>query len=99
MPVVNTIPDESAATSKGLVDLRAVAEIEGGKKVEGRLVRKGSLYDTSALLAAEATLLILGEEGSVAKGLRGGLLTPATLGSAFVERLRDARFSIEVNLV
>jgi len=42
-------------------------------------VRKGSLYDTSALLAAEAALLILGEEGFVAKGLRGGLLTPGRL--------------------
>jgi len=99
MPVVNPVPNESAATSKGLIDLRAVAEIEGGKKLEGRIVRKGSLYDTSALLAADAALLILGKEGFVTRGLRGGLLTPATLGNAFVERLRDAGFSIEVNLV
>lgn len=57
---------------------------------------EGSLYYCSALMGVEAALSILGEK-TYAHEIGGGILTPATLGLPFIERLRSAGLKIQVD--
>ncbi|KFY97639.1 hypothetical protein V498_01966 [Pseudogymnoascus sp. VKM F-4517 (FW-2822)] len=66
-----------------------------GAQVSARYVYEGSLYYCSALMGVEAALSILGEK-TYAHEIGGGILTPATLGLPFIERLRSAGLKIEV---
>ncbi|KAK7514597.1 Saccharopine dehydrogenase-domain-containing protein [Phyllosticta citriasiana] len=61
---------------------------------------KGSMYYFTGLAIAEAALVILrGQQNTEARKLGGGILTPATLGDEYVERLRDTNVKIDVNLI
>jgi len=63
-----------------------------------RAVYKGGMYQFTALLLGQAALTIL-KDDVVAKKLGGGILTPATLGQPFIDRLHDAGFKIETKML
>ena len=52
----------------------------------------------SGVFAAEAALTLL-KDDVTAKKLGGGFMTPATLGQPYIDRLADAGFEIEVEMV
>ena len=60
---------------------------DAGTSVEASFSFDGSLYYCSAAMGVEAALVILGSEKSPCHDI-GGILTPATLGMSYVERLR-----------
>lgn len=53
----------------------------------------------TALLLSQAALTILKDDGIVAKKLGGGVLTPATLGQPFIDRVHEAGFKFELKLL
>ena len=60
------------------------------------------MYYMTGMLMAEAAMVLLRPESGKenwAQKLRGGILTPATLGDPFVERLHKAGLKIEVDAV
>jgi short subunit dehydrogenase-like uncharacterized protein len=72
---------------------------DGGAKMEAKFIYDGSLYYCSAAMGTEAALVILGSEKVAAHEIGGGILTPATLGMPFVERLRNMGARLEVQKV
>lgn len=66
-----------------------------GKKVEALFKWEGSLYICSAAMGVEAAQSILGNERVPAHKIGGGILTPATLGMPFVERVKNLGATIE----
>jgi hypothetical protein len=66
--------------------------------VSARYVYEESLYYCSALMGAEAALVILGDHKTYAHELGGGILTPATLEMPFIERIHHAGVQIEVDV-
>ncbi|PBP20567.1 NAD-dependent epimerase/dehydratase [Diplocarpon rosae] len=93
--------DESRKTER--VEFRAVGFAEGEEKPKAMVTFqwKGSAYEVSAILGAEAAGVLVEEareadaHGLETKG-KGGFLTPSGLGLPFVERLRAAGVAIEV---
>ena len=59
---------------------------------------EGGIYYLTGMLLAEAAIVILREDSLVEK-LGGGVLTPATLGQPFIDRLKDAGIIIETGLI
>lgn len=59
---------------------------------------KGSMYYFTGLALAEAAMVVLRGGETEAKKLGGGILTPATLGDEYVERLRKLNTEIHVQL-
>ncbi|GAB1210985.1 hypothetical protein ATERTT37_000095 [Aspergillus terreus] len=73
------------------VEYRAVATADqdtpSPKRVLGKLKIQGSMYSVTGLLMAEAAMTILENEDKVRKVSRGGIVTSATLGQDYVDRL------------
>ena len=87
------------AAAKDKFEFRAIAvadETKGGKEkmARARMRYEGGIYYFSGLLMAEAAMVVLENEDLVNK-LVGGVLTPACLGDAFVERLRKVNVKID----
>ncbi|KAH8660015.1 Saccharopine dehydrogenase-domain-containing protein [Xylariales sp. PMI_506] len=84
---------------KEYIEIRGCAEPdpkrEDGKKAFGKAYYHGSMYYMTATLLASAALTILQED----LGLEGGLYTPAFLGQGYVDRLGEAGFKIESELI
>ena len=88
------------------VEYRAVATADqdtsavGGapKRVFGKLQYEGQMYVLTGLLMAEAAMVILNHEEKVRKVSRGGIVTPATLGQEFVDRLDKVGCRIETRV-
>lgn len=59
---------------------------------------KGSMYHLTGVLSAEAAF-VLAREKTFASGLGGGMLTPATLGVPYLERLQKAKLQTEVRML
>lgn len=78
----------------------AVADQNAGvpKRVFGKLTFHGSMYVLTGLLIAEAALVVLDEEEKVKKVSRGGIVTPATLGQDFVDRLDKVGVHIDTKV-
>ncbi|KAI9665201.1 MAG: hypothetical protein M1831_002211 [Alyxoria varia] len=95
--------------AKGHLSVRALAipdspdAAETKTKAAGSLNFSGGMYQMTAVLVCEAAATILDEsvEGEVlpARELGGGLLTPATLGMGYVERLRRGGVAIETGFM
>ncbi|KAI9738272.1 MAG: hypothetical protein M1834_008770 [Cirrosporium novae-zelandiae] len=85
------------AAEEERLDYRTIGTAYEGKGEEARaeFVYNGSMYYLSGLLGAEAAMVLVGEDCR-AKEIGGGVLTPATLGLRFVERLRNA--GVEINV-
>lgn len=75
------------------LELRAIAEADQHtakpKRAMAKFVWQGGIYHLTALLAVEAAMVILNDDGIVDR-LGGGLLTPAMLGQPYIDRLRNA---------
>ena len=92
-------PDREESRKTENVEWEVVGYVEGkAKPVAGATFQyKGALVDASATLAAEVAAIILekckgGQRGPPAVGI----LTPATLGMLFVDRLKEAEFRLNV---
>ncbi|KAJ5159580.1 uncharacterized protein N7482_006584 [Penicillium canariense] len=65
------------------------------KRVFGKFTYEGSMYVLTGLLLAEAAMVILKEEEKVKKVSRGGIVTSATLGQDFVDRIENVGCHID----
>jgi short subunit dehydrogenase-like uncharacterized protein len=63
-----------------------------------RTVWHGSVYYLTGVFVAEAAMTILNDH-TMAKELGGGILTPATLGQPFIDRLYTAGYRIETTMI
>lgn len=84
------------------IDVNAVAlgwKGQGSKEMRARYQFRGPMYAHAALLAAEAAMVLLdqGIEPRI-EGVKYGFLTPSCLGMAFVEKLRKAGVTLEVDM-
>ena len=73
----------------------ADTEAETNKQVMVELVYAGDPYDLTATAVIEAGLLLL-DGGTEAHRLGGGVLTPATLGDKYAERLVNRQVRINI---
>lgn len=101
-PESGTGPSKEAAQDEK-IEVRSIARRYGSKVVlKVEYCFQGSMYYHSALLAAEASLVLLdlwdSQQESNPKGDEAfGILTPGSLGMPFVERLRDVGVKIELS--
>lgn len=88
------------STEGNRIELRGIAvgekERENGNpvRVMGKFVYESDAYSLTGVLATEAAMVLLQNEGLV-KELGGGYLTPGMLGQAFVDRLEKVGVKIE----
>ncbi|KAJ5102211.1 hypothetical protein NUU61_004433 [Penicillium alfredii] len=68
------------------------------QRMFGKLSYEGGMYLFTGLLLAEAAMVILKEEEKVRKVSRGGIVTSATLGQDFVDRLEKVGCHIETKV-
>jgi len=90
------------STVNDRVEFRAIAtaDTEGSHRAAAICGFNGSAYDFTGVLMAEAAISIVrdGNE-SPARKLGGGILTPATLGQAYVDRLLNAGVELEASML
>jgi short subunit dehydrogenase-like uncharacterized protein len=80
----------------------AVPDENGGKlapRAEAKFEYDGDPYVSTSVALTQAALVLL--EGGTPAHRRGGILTPASLGEKFAERLKqpEAGVKIEVKLI
>lgn len=84
------------------LEYRAVATADqeglGPRRAFARLRWDGSLYHFTGVCLAEAAMVLLNDEKLVRR-LDGGLLTPATLGQPFIDRMKNAGLIFEVEMI
>ncbi|PKX99575.1 uncharacterized protein P174DRAFT_438026 [Aspergillus novofumigatus IBT 16806] len=84
------------------VEYRAVATADqktaAPQRVFGKFKYEGSMYALTGLLLAEAAMIILEETERVKKVSRCGIVTPATLGQSFVDRLEKVGCHLETQV-
>lgn len=84
---------------KDIVEYRAIGSADQNtphpKKAIAGLRYEGGVYYFTGLLLAEAAMVILRDEDEIVKKFGGGVLTPATLGQSYIDRLCDAGVIIE----
>ncbi|KAJ9296510.1 hypothetical protein DTO271G3_5208 [Paecilomyces variotii] len=89
--------------ARDMVEYRAVAipdvDTPKPKRALGRLIYNGDMYTLTAVFLAEAAMVILENEAKIKKVSRGGMVTPATLGQEYVDRLDKVGCHIETRLV
>ncbi|CAG8363777.1 unnamed protein product [Penicillium salamii] len=83
------------------LEYNAIATADNAEKqrVFGKISFAGSMYVFTGLLMAEAAMVILNEEEKIKKISRGGIVTPATLGQDFVDRLEKVGCSVETKVL
>ncbi len=96
---------------KGGFEYRAIAipDTENGtaetadvstRRAYARMAYQGGIYYLSGVFASEAAMVLLrgdaaAEDAVYARKLGGGILTPATLGQPFIDRLAKAGLTLE----
>ena len=89
-------------TSNESLEFRAIATADQNsprpRRAFARLRWEGSVYYFTGLCLAEAAMLIL-NDGDLVQRLDGGILTPATLGQAFIDRMMRAGVKFEVYML
>ena len=95
-------PGEGAdkkATRHEYLEYRAVATADTDpRRAFAKLRWDGSLYYFTGVCLAEAAMVLLNDEKLVQR-LDGGLLTPATLGQPFIDRMKNAGLVFEVEMM
>ncbi|PHH88456.1 hypothetical protein CDD83_7508 [Cordyceps sp. RAO-2017] len=85
--------------AKAEVEYRATAAPDtaapSGKLAFCRARYRGSAYQLTALFLVQAAMTLLQDD----VGLPGGVYTPACLGQAYLDRVNDAGFKIDVKLL
>ncbi|CAI7569200.1 unnamed protein product [Penicillium bialowiezense] len=82
------------------LEYNAIATADNAEKQRafGKISYTGSMYVFTGLLMAEAAMVILNEEEKIKKVSRGGIVTPATLGQEYVDRLEKVGCRIETKV-
>jgi short subunit dehydrogenase-like uncharacterized protein len=97
-------PEKSLAESQTALQGVATADQQGKGaenkpgKASGKLTYKGGPYDMSGLLPAEAAMILLDQKYIPVAG-KGGIVTPAFLGQAYIDRLQKAGVKIETTIM
>ena len=90
------------STKREALEYRAIATADQDTPNPSRAIAKfrydGGLYYLTGLFLAEAAMVILQDEEMVRR-LGGGVLTPALLGQHFIERLKKAGVTFEVEML
>ena len=90
------------ATTKDSIEYRAVATADQGsgkpRRAFGRLRYEGGIYYLTGVFLAEAAMVLLEDKNLVEK-LGGGLLTPATLGQHFIDRMTRVGMVLETQML
>ncbi|KAJ5178480.1 Saccharopine dehydrogenase / Homospermidine synthase [Penicillium coprophilum] len=76
----------------------ATADNPSAQRVFGKITYHGGMYPFTGLLLAEAAMVILNDEEKIRKVSRGGIVTPATLGQDYVDRLEKVGCKIETKV-
>jgi short subunit dehydrogenase-like uncharacterized protein len=76
----------------------ATADQDPPRRVFGTITYEGSMYVLTGLLISEAAMVILQEEEKVKKVSRCGIVTSATLGQDYVDRLDKVGVKIETRV-
>jgi short subunit dehydrogenase-like uncharacterized protein len=76
----------------------ATADNAEAQRVFGKITYGGGMYLFTGLLLAEAARVILDEEEKIKKVSRGGIVTPATLGQDFLDRLEKCGCNVETKV-
>ena len=94
-------PSKEAA-AKEYLEYRAMVVADWSEpnppRAIGRFRFDGGMYYLTAILLVEAAMVIL-EDPTLSDRLGGGLLTPATLGQPFVERMRRSGIVLETEIL
>lgn len=90
-------------TEKDHCEWRAIATADSTdpndpKRAEGRIRWEGSMYQLTGTCLAEAAIT-LARDKTFAHEVGGGVLTPATLGAPYLERLQKVGFQAEVKIM
>ena len=102
--LLTVVTDYMCRQTKGeFIEWRSIAHADVSdpdvpKRAFGRMRWEGSMYHVTGVCLAESAL-ILAREMTLAHELGGGMLTPATLGASYVERLKNAGLMVEVNMM
>lgn len=75
-----------------------VSDPDVPKRAYARMRWNGSMYHLTGVCLAESAL-ILAREKTFAHSLGGGMLTPATLGGTYVEKLQKAGMELEIRML
>jgi len=80
---------------------KAIAKADtNGKRAVATFEYPGSMYVLTGICIAEAAMVILRSEGEIpARNIGGGILTPATLGEPFAERLQKSGVQMDVKML
>ena len=93
---------DKQATRHEFLEYRAIATADqkglNPRRAFAKLRWNGSLYHFTGVCLAEAAMVLLNDDKLV-RGLDGGLLTPATLGKPFIDRLKNAGLVFEVEMI
>ncbi|EON68317.1 hypothetical protein W97_07575 [Coniosporium apollinis CBS 100218] len=89
------------ASKNDYLEYRAigVADEEKGRRAGAEFKYQGNGYYLTGLLMAEAAMVILRGGENQARKMGGGIVTPATLGEEYVERLLGAKVGISARLL
>ena len=85
------------------VEWRTIANADlpdssNSKRAYGRMRFNGSMYHLTGICLAESALII-SREKTHAHELGGGILTPATLGQNYLDRLQKAGLEVEMEMI
>ncbi|MCJ1282282.1 hypothetical protein MMC26_001605 [Xylographa opegraphella] len=90
------------STAKDRVEFKAIATADTADSERATAICgfNGSAYDFTGVLMAEAAFSIVRDgDKTPASKIGGGVLTPATLGQAYVDRLRNAGVVLEASVL
>ena len=76
----------------------ATADQDNPRRAFAKLRWDGGMYHFTGVCLAEAAMVLLNDEKLVRR-LDGGLLTPATLGQSFIDRMKNAGLVFEVEMI
>ncbi|KAJ5268893.1 hypothetical protein N7505_004651 [Penicillium chrysogenum] len=87
-------------SANDLLEYHAIATADSAspQRVFGKITYHGGMYPFTGLLLAEAAMVILNDEEKIKKVSRGGIVTPATLGQDYVDRLEKVGCKIETKV-
>jgi len=91
------------STKNDVLELRAVAVAEQLAKPPRKALAtfrfEGGIYELTALLMAEAAMVILTKEEEIKKNHGPGFLTPSCLGDEYLDRLNKVNVKINVQQI
>ena len=89
-------------SQREMLEYRAIATADqdapNPKRAFARLRWDGSLYYFTGVCLAEAAMVMLNDD-ELLRRLDGGILTPATLGQPFIDRMKNAGMIFEVEMM